>query len=470
MNYEVLRLNHISRAIDGQIINDISFNLYSREALCILSEDLDTKNFLLDFLQGKADADQGILLVHDCQRRLFSPDSARKLGIYVINDNQLVSSMNVADNLYMTDDAFYGKLKFLKRRALHVAARKLLCNFSLDSIKTSALVKSLSYTDRYILAILRAYVNGAKILVLDTPSFIFFHPAETKKLQKIVSILKDQGISLLWFSNKWNPVFQNFDRFATIQNGVVTRLSKLTTIPPVVAEHSFMNATFHLFMQDPDKQNIILEGRDISAPQTRNKRISFALYQGEILGICDNNQSLTRFFNDLADCRHTKTGTVLIEGQIYSTKQQNRNKIAFILPSSNPNRIFPQMNLIDNVSLLLTKPMYNTPGFLNRRIQNHIAHNALKSIQADYLLSKYGLEPKLYGMNAYDQFMVETAKWLCLNPKVFVFSDPSTIYDNLSEDHFMQLLNKLQGMGISILLISRSEEYLSKFCTRMITV
>ena len=62
MQHEVLRLTHIGRAVDNQMINDISFTLYAQEALCILTEDIETKNFLLDFLQGDISSDQGISL------------------------------------------------------------------------------------------------------------------------------------------------------------------------------------------------------------------------------------------------------------------------------------------------------------------------------------------------------------------------------------------------------------------------
>lgn len=126
------------------------------------------------------------------------------------------------------------------------------------------------------------------------------------------------------------------------------------------------------------------------------------------------------------------------------------------------------MNLCDNVSLLLKSPLYNAAGFMNMRIRNHMVFTALKSIQADNLIEKYGIKHPLGNITFYDQIMIEIAKWLCLKPKVFIFTDPYSIYDNLSENHFSKLLGTLQGLDISLLLISGSEENLSKFCTRII--
>ena len=64
--------------------------------------------------------------------------------------------------------------------------------------------------------------------------------------------------------------------------------------------------------------------------------------------------------------------------------------------------------------------------------------------------------------------------WRSPNGYVFTpgFSYSATrtrFYDNLSEYHFGRLLEYLQELDISILLISSSEENLSKFCTRVIS-
>lgn len=45
MRHEVLRLDHIGRSVNNQIINDISLTLYRQEALCVLTEDIDKKIF-----------------------------------------------------------------------------------------------------------------------------------------------------------------------------------------------------------------------------------------------------------------------------------------------------------------------------------------------------------------------------------------------------------------------------------------
>jgi ABC-type sugar transport system ATPase subunit len=468
MRYEVLRLEHIGRAVNNQIINDISLNLYAKEALCVLTEDMDTENFLLDFFRGAVPSDQGHLYVYDSPKCFFNLNQARGAGIFVVDGKQLIRSMDVAHNLFLTSNQFYEHFHFLDTKKLHSATEALLKKFSLEYIKSSALVRTLSLSETYILSILYAYTNKAKIIVLSPSASLFFQPSEIKKLQRIVNLLKEEQISILWFSNRWNPVFQNFDRYAVIKNGVVTQITKLTAIPPIIPETSFVNAALKRSFSENSSEKEILKGIRITAPHDSEKAVSFSLYQNEILGICDSNNILIPFINALSDGKLPKNGTLLLDGKKYIPNFTTRNQIAFISPANGQSRIFPKMNLYDNISLLLKSPMYNALGFLNSRIRNHMVCTALESIRADYLIKEYGTKRNLGNMNFHDQFMVEIAKWLCLKPKVFIFSDPYSIYDNLSEYHFIKLLESLRELNISLLLISNSEENLSKFCTRVI--
>lgn len=240
MFYEILRLHHIGRRSDGQVINDISFNLLCQEALCILTEDIETKNFLFSLFRGETKPDQGKLLLHDKPCLFHQLEDVHAAGIYIADEHLLVPGMSVAHNLFMTDDTFYENHQFLNNSRMDDAARKLLKHYRLSHIPPHRRICELPFFDRYLLSILHTLTLGAKIVILDTSIYLPATPQETKLLQHVVSALKEQGLSLLWFSNKWNPIFQNFDRYGVIQDGVVTQLAPLSSIPPYIPEPNFM--------------------------------------------------------------------------------------------------------------------------------------------------------------------------------------------------------------------------------------
>lgn len=462
MKHEILRLEHIGKTTNGQLLHSISMNLYQGEALCIITEDLDTKLYLLDILQGKALHEHGTLYINDCPTHLPSPEASRNKGLYFVMESQLIFSMNVAHNLYMTDPSFYS-CSILNNQAMHQAARTLLKTFSLDHIKTTTLVRTLSEFDRYLLSILYGVATNAKIIVLDTP-YITCRPIEIRKLQRIVNVLRAKGLSILWFTNKWDMLFQNFDRYAVIKNGVVTKLAPLATLPP----HTFPP---HIYQWNSSEATpVILE----YAANTETKHMTenpahFALHEGEILGIHGTNTLLENMISDLLAGKSNHLKDILLYGQPYDLNFSKKNQIAFIYATDDKFRVFPHMSLYDNITLLINKPLYNPLGIINKRIRNHIAISMLKSIHGEHLIAAFGDKNNIVDMCPLDRLKAEVAKWLCVHPKVFIFVNPHNIYDNLTESDFHTLLDDLHKLNISILILSASEENLTGICTRVIS-
>ena len=117
---EILRLEHISKVSQKQRTCDISFSLRKGESLCILTEDIDTKNFLLEFLGGESVSESGNFFLRDKEVRSYSREIARLEGVCVLTENRLIGSMSVAHNLLMTDPASYGKAGFMKEKKIIV--------------------------------------------------------------------------------------------------------------------------------------------------------------------------------------------------------------------------------------------------------------------------------------------------------------------------------------------------------------
>src|SRR5699024_8401584 len=138
---------------------------------------------------------------------------------------------------------FYNKYTILNKKAILKAASKLLSEFSLELIKPSATVASLSPVDRFLISILRAVALRAKIIILDNTFYSIYPPEEIEKIQHAVTILKQRKITVLWFSNRWDNLFQIFDRYAIIQNGVVVKVAPVSFIHSNSSTNDFLVTT-----------------------------------------------------------------------------------------------------------------------------------------------------------------------------------------------------------------------------------
>lgn len=469
MKKEVLRMEYIGKNYHYTSRNSISLSVYDGEAFAIITEDIETKLFLLDVLQGNLRPTQGALYLYDKACTFFSPDSARNHGIYYASDSQLIFSMNVAHNLFLTQDCFYNKYTILNKKAILKAASKLLSEFSLEHIKPSATVASLSPVDRFLISILRAVALRAKIIILDNTFYSIYPPEEIEKIQHAVTILKQRKITVLWFSNRWDNLFQIFDRYAIIQNGVVVKVAPVSFIHSNSSTNDFLVTTTRHTFSFSKEGSPVFECRNYPhAKQNKIKYLNFSLYKREVLGICDSNNVLGPIFISFVQKQSLKENFFFLNGHPYHSKDHQRG-IAVIYNHENHNsRIFPHMNLFDNITLLLDKPIYNKIGFMNKRIRNHIAATALKSIHAEYLIPKYKACANLLDSNLQDQLVIEITKWLCLKPHLFVFINLYDAYENFPEHEFKYLLDTLCNLDISVIVISASRETLTKLCTRII--
>lgn len=467
MRQEILRLDNVGQSVGQELNYCISFTLYRGEALCVFTEDIAAKAFLLDLFQGNLHPDFGSIYVNDLPCTIDSLDCAHAKGLYYVGENQLIPSMSVAHNLLMTDRSFY-HLSLLNNRALQESTACLLKDHCLSHIHPKAIVSSLSPLDQYLLAIIHAVVGGAQIIVLDYPCYNLVQPKDIRKMQNFIGLLNKRGISVLFFSSDWKIIFQSFNRYAVIQHGVVTNVSNVTKIPPELPRHNafYSSHAFHAPVED----TAVLKCRNYQYGQYhKSYELNFTLHKGEVLGIHDIQDQLITAW--IPHCQYPNPTTypnpVLLKKGTHGAIADAPQTIAFIYSGYKGSRIFLNMSLYDNVTLLADKPQYNFLGLRNARIRRHIAHTALQALHAEDLILKYDAKPDLSGMNYEEQCIVEIAKWICIRPEIFVFLIPQSAYQSLSEYRFKALLGSLQKSGCSILVVSCSQDLLTKLCTRL---
>ena len=136
--------------------------------------------------------------------------------------------------------------------------------------------------------------------------------------------------------------------------------------------------------------------------------------------------------------------------------------------SSGAQGIFHNMGLIDNVGLLFDpgQPL----GIENSRIKYYTVLQALQTLDLGWLMKEYGGCERLPQLGGSLQQNLVIARWLCAGPALMIFRNPHIGYNDLSLHKFGEILRRLRGKGISILLLSRSRSQLRRLCTRIVEV
>ena len=99
------------------------------------------------------------------------------------------------------------------------------------NIDPRARVADLSRTEKSLLAIGRALVVDAKVLVLDEPT-ASLPVDETERLFALLRRLRDRGLGLVYVSHRLDEVFQIADRMTVLRDGRVVAESAIAETTP----------------------------------------------------------------------------------------------------------------------------------------------------------------------------------------------------------------------------------------------
>lgn len=207
----------------------------------------------------------------------LTPQQAIDAGIQIIyQDFAIFPNLTVAENIAMTSER-YEKKKFVDWKSIRTKAGKIMSLVGID-IDLDACLGDLSVADKQLVAICRALLHDARLLIMDEPTTALTKK-EVASLFKIVRELQAKGISILFVSHKLEEVFEIADELTIIRNGkkVIDGAMK-----------DFDNEKFIYYMTGrkldnsvfpgPDKrEHLLLEVKNISA-KSLFKNISFDLY------------------------------------------------------------------------------------------------------------------------------------------------------------------------------------------------
>jgi simple sugar transport system ATP-binding protein len=172
-------------------------------------------------------------------------------------------------------------------------------------------------------------VRGAEILVLDEPTAVLT-PAEADRLFDMLRVLKSQDKTIIFITHKLREIMSLTDRVSVMRRGeMVATYETAATSPPELADAMVGRKVILKIDKAPAHPGAIaMEARDLVVADDRGivrvDKVSFALREGEILGIAGvagNGQS--ELLEALAGVRPIAGGELRIDGRILAPAEIN---------------------------------------------------------------------------------------------------------------------------------------------------
>ena len=226
----LVEMTDISIAFGGiRAVDRASISLHRGEVVGLLGHNGAGKSTLIKILSGAYKRDAGDIRINGEAATINNPRDAKAYGIETI-----YQQLAVADNVDAAANLFLGReittaLGTLDDAAMESKAREVMGRLNPNFRRFKEPVKALSGGQRQSVAIARAILFNARILIMDEPTAAL-GPQETTQVGELIKQLKADGIGIFLISHDIHDVFDLADRVVVMKNGQVVGQAKTSDV------------------------------------------------------------------------------------------------------------------------------------------------------------------------------------------------------------------------------------------------
>jgi ABC-type sugar transport system ATPase subunit len=207
-------------------LTDINLDVPVGQVTALVGDNGAGKSTLIKTIAGIWTQDQGEILWEGKPVRLHSPKDAADLGIATVYQD-----LALADNLDIVQNMFLGREPVrhwvLDETTMEKEAKRTLADLSVVTVRSVRQpVGSLSGGQRQAVAVARAVLRQARLVILDEPTAAL-GVTQTRVVLDLIRRLRDQGIAVIVISHNLNDVQSVADRVA------VLRLGQMVSVGPL---------------------------------------------------------------------------------------------------------------------------------------------------------------------------------------------------------------------------------------------
>jgi len=282
----LLSLRGIRKKFPGCLANDdVDLDVLPGQIHALLGENGAGKSTLVKMIYGILKPDGGEMLWKGAPTAIDTPSAARMLGIGMVFQHfSLFEALTVAENISLgIPEELAGP--GLNERIVEISQ---VYGLPLDPTRE---VHSLSVGERQRIEIVRCLLQSPKLLIMDEPTSVLT-PQETDKLFKTLERLASEGVSILYISHRLEEIRKLCHKATILRSGrVVSECDPSQETARSLAEMMMGDdLTLAERRSGTEPGPVLFEVSRLSCqPEdpfgASLKDISFALREGEILGI-----------------------------------------------------------------------------------------------------------------------------------------------------------------------------------------
>ena len=215
----LLELRGVSKVFGAvRALSGVNFSVPAGKVTALAGDNGAGKSVLVKTVSGLWEPTGGQIYWEGSAVHLRSPNDAEALGITTIyQDLALCDNLDIVQNMFLGHEKLRHRL--LNEASMELAARETLADLHVTTVRSIRQpVASLSGGQRQSVAVAKAVMSKAKLVIMDEPTAAL-GVAQTQMVLELIKRLSSQGTAVLVISHNLNDVFEVADQISVLYLG-----------------------------------------------------------------------------------------------------------------------------------------------------------------------------------------------------------------------------------------------------------
>ncbi|HEY4095415.1 MAG TPA: sugar ABC transporter ATP-binding protein [Baekduia sp.] len=419
----------------------------------------------------------GRILVDGAEIEVGSAADADAAGVrFVHQDLGIVEALDAVDNVALGLGYQRSRVGTISWRAQRRQTRELLDRFGVAVALDSPLSEA-SPVERTAVAIVRALAGGIPgrgLLILDEPTAALPH-REVEQLYGLVRDVKATGVSVVLISHRLDEVVAIADTVSVMRAGKVigggpVAEMDVARMAAMIAggKHLVADAPLRTEAAPPSQAPVVLRATGIRGRHLRG--VDLELHEGEVVGVA----GLLGSGRDELPYAVGGAGSIEVEGQwelggeqfTEMTLDRAARSGVFLIPAERARQsIVAPFTVSENLSIPSLSKL-KRGGLLSPAGERRFARDWMTALDVRASAANMPITV-LSGGN---QQKVVLARWLAMNPKLLVMSEPTAGVDVGARSALYEIVRARAADGLSVLVASSDAQDLVHMCDRVLVM
>lgn len=469
----ILNIVNINKSFPGvKALNSVNISINKGEVRAIVGENGAGKSTLIKIVAGVLEKDSGQIIIEGKEVNYSNPKEALMAGISVIyQELDLIPDLDGLTNIFLGFEklrSFNGINAFLDRKKMEEIAKDTFNKLQIK-IDLHVPIKTLPIAEQQIIAICKAVIHNARILIMDEPS-ASLSGEELEHLYKLIKNLKEQGVTIIYISHRLEEIFKIADNVTVLRDGnvigtkPVKELNKEILVQMMVGKDIVEKRINN--RDSSEFKETILEVKNLNC-QNRITDLSFEVKKGEIFGILglvgSGRNELAKILYGMLS---KDSGEIFVNHKLTDLSNPLKainNSISYVPDDRQRHGMFLQLNVMLNVIISVLYKFINKLGILKFKTVENLFEFYRQKINIK-VSSRIQLAKELSGGN---QQKLILSRCLARGNEIILLNEPTRGIDVGAKFEIYQILWKIALEGKTIIIFSSEIPELANLCDRI---